>query len=1050
MAINRRVPWTLLIDLFPKAEMSGIPRGVGAPPPPGMDSKRGKLMCIKVRMLDDTVAVFHLGHKAVGQTLLDEVARHLNLLENDYFGLEFIDSIGNHVSIHLDLFVFLISLIFEYKSFQCWLDREKPILRQISTTNSDAKFYFIVKFYTPNPVDLEEEYTRYLMSLQIRRDLSVGDLQCAESTAALLAAYLVQSDCGDFSADDYPDASYLSHSRFIPHQTIQFQQKVMENHRNLVGMSPGESDLALLEVARRCDFYGIKFHTAKQYYKETIEFVFDNRNECKNFWKKCVEHHAFFRCSTVDGIRRDHRLFSKGSSFRYHGRTQKQLIDYVREHHKRREPFTRSLRSGVSSHCGPSTAIYSVVSDKKKNGRTHTSMPHLPNQSTLENSGTLDARSRPKKRSPSDRCTSDVESHEKPKHRDKQREQIDHRDTENMSLSLPNVLSDDIQVVCRELEIESKEPPKSASGDNFLDINSTRDYDNVSEDSYRLSDHERSTRSDVGVNPQVYQTTFTTKRIGNVIVKRVVSQSKSTPNTTDDEDGTSHADSSSRLSRPRRIKEYPFNTTNMIPIEIDGPNVDSSTRKSQGPIYTSSGALLLKPTILSTGKNVKSALDSNNYSTIITQPVQVTSDKSNISKSTDNSSPNNTYGATGPLPGKVITKENMIITPEGVNEKRQKPTPPPKFKKPIVPPHATLPQASFSTESSHPVVHMVGDEPLRAKSEEVPQKVENSCERRIPLSRPALISVQSEDNPDIKKCHLFNSEIPYTLTMRNVDSAESVLFSTFKNHRELFESHSLKRLNKSPDQFKRRKSLDLVPRKRLPSPGNYSSQDHTISPTTPDGDVLEYLLRRRSMSNDRSALSKKDKRGDLRRQTQPVRFDLPPSPCSPTAGGSTPFIGFLNDDVTDDCVSESRSLHDDMEKLEKTQTQSLLSLGGERRENSDDSDVLPPPPETVSKPPPPPPPPKPKGVAERVSEIKITTSVLTTSKVEPLTIEKIRADIEKKTNSISMPCSEEQQVEPQSPSTEDSPSFIDDSPKSSEESLPTSRRTKTGLLWTDF
>ncbi|KAK6061896.1 FERM PH-like domain protein [Cooperia oncophora] len=28
-------------------------------------------------------------------------------------------------------------------------------------------------------------------------------------------------------------------------------------------MSPGESDFAMLEVARRCDFYGIKLHPAK-------------------------------------------------------------------------------------------------------------------------------------------------------------------------------------------------------------------------------------------------------------------------------------------------------------------------------------------------------------------------------------------------------------------------------------------------------------------------------------------------------------------------------------------------------------------------------------------------------------------------------------------------------------------------------------------------------------------------------------------------------------------------------------------------------------------
>lgn len=28
-------------------------------------------------------------------------------------------------------------------------------------------------------------------------------------------------------------------------------------------MSPAEADLALLETARRCDFYGIKLHVAK-------------------------------------------------------------------------------------------------------------------------------------------------------------------------------------------------------------------------------------------------------------------------------------------------------------------------------------------------------------------------------------------------------------------------------------------------------------------------------------------------------------------------------------------------------------------------------------------------------------------------------------------------------------------------------------------------------------------------------------------------------------------------------------------------------------------
>jgi FERM/RhoGEF/pleckstrin domain protein 2 len=59
-------------------------------------------------------------------------------LESDYFGLVFLDGDENKV----------------------WLDKEKSILRQITSTQSDARFYFVVKFYIPNPGELEEEYTR--------------------------------------------------------------------------------------------------------------------------------------------------------------------------------------------------------------------------------------------------------------------------------------------------------------------------------------------------------------------------------------------------------------------------------------------------------------------------------------------------------------------------------------------------------------------------------------------------------------------------------------------------------------------------------------------------------------------------------------------------------------------------------------------------------------------------------------------------------------------------------------------------------------------------
>ena len=51
-----------------------------------------------------------------------------------------------------------------------------------------------------------------------------------------------------------------------------------------------------------------------------MEFFFDSRDECKGFWKKCIEHHAFYRCHRVKKLpRHKTRVVSRGSSFRYCG-----------------------------------------------------------------------------------------------------------------------------------------------------------------------------------------------------------------------------------------------------------------------------------------------------------------------------------------------------------------------------------------------------------------------------------------------------------------------------------------------------------------------------------------------------------------------------------------------------------------------------------------------------------------------------------------------------------------------------------------------------------
>ncbi|CAJ0941619.1 unnamed protein product, partial [Mesorhabditis belari] len=1096
------------------APHSAVPMG-GPRPAPDVDPRRGKLMCVKVRLLDDSVAVFHLGHKALGQTLMDEVSRHLNLLEGDYFGLEFIDNEGCHV----------------------WLDMEKPILRQIAGT-TDVKFHLIIKFYTPNPMDLEEEYTRYLLSLQIRRDLSQGHFLCAESTAALLAAYFVQSDCGDFSADDYPDASYLSHTRFIPNQTIHFQQKVMDCHKKLIGLSPEDADMQMLEVGRRCDFYGIRLHPAKdiegteaclavmhlgikvfhqfhcvstfswakirklsfkrkklliklhpdsyQCYKETIEFYFETRNECKNFWKKCVEHHGFFRCVQIEFPRKDTKLFSKGSSFRFHGRTQKQLIDYVREHHKRREPFTRPLRSGYHT-CGMAS---STPASNLQRDRVHSSMPHVSrplsqHPSTTVDSGTLDARTNRPPRNHRDYtydrmydrgAISDVEG---PSSAREIRPPIHPSTPENMSISLPNVLDEPTP------STSALEPPKSHSGDNFLDNRrDSKDFDNVSQDSYNLSDHDRLRDHETLAN-----TTFTAKRVGDVVVKRVVS-TKSQVSSMDEE-------TQSHRLKSQRLKEFPFNqipSNNLVPIEIDGPNVGlnlgpnvvpnvgpnvgptsgyssttttplSSTFTKNTPIYTATGALLMKPKVI---KSIEETSEIHQYSTIQRVTCRPASpDYVSYGNTEKRSTSPQTYGAIGPLPGKVITKDTMVITPEGIKEKNgQQSSIKSKPKtKPIVPPKPSSIRpisgdydevnnddgyAKVERRTNHPVVNLatvlMDDE--KEEKEEKPQPPPHHEKVEHRFSKPTLISVQSEDRPDIEKCQFFDdSSIPYTLTVRKLDNNQSTT-SSFK----VDQTNSLGRSSsKSPESFIRRKSLDLVPRKKLPSPSSFSSTDHTISPTTPEsGDVLEYLLRKRSMSQERSALSKRTgKRADPRRQTQPVRFVLPMSEelSGIKSVGSTPALHRQS--------SLEQQDDDEMPPPPILSTSSELAKLGKIKSKT-----------------PPPPPPKSKDAAERVAQLKVTASVTAgvTAMSTPLipsmeavhedpreslvqspstAVLNVTSEIVEKNEKPRIEMRKEIESEVETEVKTDSPPFIDESPKSDEQ-LPSSRRTKTGLLWTDF
>ncbi|MFH4983349.1 hypothetical protein AB6A40_010058 [Gnathostoma spinigerum] len=118
------------------------------------------------------IMIGFLQRHAKGQQLLDKVFEHLELVEKDYFGLQF------------------ISLVDDTTAAKRWLDPSKTVRKQMIC--APFRLFFRVKFYVSEPSKLVEEYTRYHFFLQLRRDFLEKRITCSEGTIALLSSYVAQ------------------------------------------------------------------------------------------------------------------------------------------------------------------------------------------------------------------------------------------------------------------------------------------------------------------------------------------------------------------------------------------------------------------------------------------------------------------------------------------------------------------------------------------------------------------------------------------------------------------------------------------------------------------------------------------------------------------------------------------------------------------------------------------------------------------------------------------------------------------------------------------
>ncbi|EFX65741.1 hypothetical protein DAPPUDRAFT_219239 [Daphnia pulex] len=336
-------------------------------------------------MLDGTVTDLSIEKGAKGQELLDRVCEQVDLVEKDYYGLVYLDQDNN----------------------RNWLAADKKINKQLKS--HPWEFNFEVKFYPPDPSQLQEDITRYQLCLQVRNDILSGKLPCSFVTHALLGSYLVQSELGDYDQTEHGTGSeYVRELRLAPNQTPELEEKVSELHRTHKGQTPEEAELHYLENAKKLAMYGVDLHQARdsegvdillgvcasgllvykdrlrinrfawpkilkisyrrngfyikirpgefEQYESTIGFKLANHRAAKRLWKVCVEHHTFFRLMTPEPPQKIGLFPRLGSKFRYSGRTQYQTRQASALIDRPAPQFERTLsrrQSGSRSVDGP-------------------------------------------------------------------------------------------------------------------------------------------------------------------------------------------------------------------------------------------------------------------------------------------------------------------------------------------------------------------------------------------------------------------------------------------------------------------------------------------------------------------------------------------------------------------------------------------------------------------------------------------------------------------------------------------------------------------------
>lgn len=205
-----------------------------------------KIVCL-VSQANGVIHKVELDQKANGQECLDTVFQRLQIIEVDYFGLEYRGSKGE----------------------QLWLNMRNRIDQQ-APGPSPYSLSLKVKFFVP-PHSLLQEATRHQFCLQLKQDIIHRRLHVPDQeTLITICALIMQSETGDASnpsdllgSEGKGADLYTCLVQNLTETPAALAKEIATEHRTLAGMKRSSADYKMLQVVSELPQYGMVFHEAK-------------------------------------------------------------------------------------------------------------------------------------------------------------------------------------------------------------------------------------------------------------------------------------------------------------------------------------------------------------------------------------------------------------------------------------------------------------------------------------------------------------------------------------------------------------------------------------------------------------------------------------------------------------------------------------------------------------------------------------------------------------------------------------------------------------------